>query len=73
MDKDIATNVSTNSTRDYCWRLELCPSQGAFLNIELISKKEQYWIQSIKDKRDFPNQVVIASVMVAFTEDDWTI
>jgi len=49
------------------------PNQQAFLNIELISEKTQeYWLQSIKEiKRDHPEQILIASVMAAFNEDDW--
>ena len=49
------------------------PNQASFLNIELISEKtEQYWLQSIRElKRDFPDQILIASVMAAYNEDDW--
>jgi dihydropyrimidine dehydrogenase (NADP+) len=74
LDKDIITNVSPRIVRGTTagdWNFG--PNQGSFLNIELISEKtEQYWVQSIKElKRDFPEQIVIASVMAAFNEDDW--
>ncbi len=44
------------------------PGQGSFLNIELISEKSAaYWEQSITElKRDFPNNIVIASIMSAY-------
>ena len=43
------------------------------MNIELISEKtEEYWLQSIRElTRDFPDQVLIASIMAAYKQDDW--
>ena len=74
LDKDIVTNVSPRIVRgttagDHTFG----PNQGAFLNIELISEKTQeYWLQSIREiKRDYPEHILIASVMAAFNEDDW--
>lgn len=50
------------------------PQQGSFLNIELISEKCcDYWLQSITElKADFPEKIVIASIMCSYNKDDWT-
>ena len=74
LDKDIITNVSPRIVRGTTagdWNFG--PDQGSFLNIELISEKtEEYWLQSIRElKRDYPEQVLIASVMAGFDKDDW--
>ena len=74
LDQDIITNVSPRIVRGTTggdWNYG--PNQASFLNIELISEKtEQYWLQSIRElKRDFPDQILIASVMAAYNEDDW--
>ena len=74
LDKDIVTNVSPRIVRGTTTHDgNFGPNQGAFLNIELISEKTQeYWLQSIREiKRDHPEQILIASVMAAFNEDDW--
>lgn len=49
------------------------PQQGSFLNIELISEKcAAYWCQGIKElKADFPEKVIIASIMCSYNKDDW--
>lgn len=74
LDKDIVTNVSPRIVRGVTSGENYGPGQGSFLNIELISEKcEAYWCQSIKElKKDFPNKVVIASIMCSYNEDDWT-
>ena len=74
LDKDIVTNVSPRIVRGTTggdWNFG--PNQASFLNIELISEKtEQYWLQSIRElKRDYPDQILIASVMAAYNEEDW--
>jgi dihydropyrimidine dehydrogenase (NADP+) len=74
VDKDIVTNVSPRIVRGSTggdWNFG--PNQQSFLNIELISEKtEQYWLQSIKElKQDFPDQILIASIMASFNESDW--
>ncbi|XP_050530846.1 dihydropyrimidine dehydrogenase [NADP(+)] isoform X2 [Daktulosphaira vitifoliae] len=77
LEKDIVTNVSpriissssmANSSGGYG------PEQNAFLNIELISEKTtDYWLHSIRElKRDFPQKILVASIMCAFIEQDWT-
>lgn len=50
------------------------PGQGSFLNIELISEKTAaYWCKIVTElKRDFPDRIVIASIMCSFNKDDWT-
>jgi dihydropyrimidine dehydrogenase (NADP+) len=49
------------------------PNQGSFLNIELISEKfASYWCQSITElKADFPDRIIIASIMCSYNKDDW--
>ncbi|XP_026816889.1 dihydropyrimidine dehydrogenase [NADP(+)] [Rhopalosiphum maidis] len=50
-------------------------ARNAFLNIELISEKTAaYWLRSIQElKQDFPQHILIASIMCAYIEDDWTL
>jgi len=50
------------------------PGQGAYLNIELISEKTAaYWCQSVNElKKDYKHKIVIASIMCAFSKEDWT-
>ena len=50
------------------------PGQGAYLNIELISEKTAaYWCQSVNElKKDYKDKIVIASIMCAFSKEDWT-
>ena len=58
-DHDIVTNVSPRIVRGTtAGDGNYGPSQGGFLNIELISEKtEEYWLQSVRElTRDFPNQ-----------------
>ena len=44
------------------------PGQGSFLNIELISEKTAaYWCKGVGEmKKDFPEHVIIASIMCSF-------
>lgn len=74
LDKDIVTNVSPRIVRGTTSGHLFGPGQGSFLNIELISEKTAaYWCQSITElKRDFPKNILIASIMCAFDEKDWT-
>lgn len=74
LDKDAVTNVSPRIVRGPTGGHMYGPDQSGFCNIELISEKSPaYWIQGIKElKRDFPKNVVVASIMCAFNEDDWT-
>lgn len=46
------------------------PGQGAFLNIELISEKTaEYWLTCIRElKNDFPNKIIISSIMASFVK-----
>uniref|UniRef100_H2YN47 Dihydropyrimidine dehydrogenase [NADP(+)] n=1 Tax=Ciona savignyi TaxID=51511 RepID=H2YN47_CIOSA len=76
LEKDIVTNVSPRIVRGTTSGHLFGPGQGSFLNIELISEKTcTYWCRSVTElKRDFPKQasILIASIMCAFDESDWT-
>ncbi|XP_064520756.1 dihydropyrimidine dehydrogenase [NADP(+)] isoform X1 [Pseudopipra pipra] len=74
LDKDIVTNVSPRIVRGTTSGPMYGPGQGSFLNIELISEKTAaYWCKSIAElKADFPNHVLIASIMCSYSREDWT-
>lgn len=74
LDKDLVTNVSPRIVRGTTSGHQYGPQQGSFLNIELISEKCcAYWCQSIAElKKDFPDKIVIASVMCSYNASDWT-
>ncbi|XP_068808452.1 dihydropyrimidine dehydrogenase [NADP(+)] isoform X2 [Struthio camelus] len=74
LDKDIVTNVSPRIVRGVTSGPIYGPGQGSFLNIELISEKTAaYWCKSIAElKADFPNHILIASIMSSYSKDDWT-
>ncbi|XP_025837685.1 dihydropyrimidine dehydrogenase [NADP(+)] [Agrilus planipennis] len=73
LDKDVVTNVSPRIVRGTTHGPLFGPQQSSFLNIELISEKcADYWCQSITElKQDFPDHILIASIMCSFNEDDW--
>lgn len=73
LEKDIVTNVSPRIVRGTTSGHLYGPGQGSFLNIELISEKTcMYWCQSITElKKDFPEKILIASIMCGYSEDDW--
>ncbi|XP_077189098.1 dihydropyrimidine dehydrogenase [NADP(+)] isoform X2 [Paroedura picta] len=72
--QDIITNVSPRIIRGTTSGPIYGPGQGSFLNIELISEKTAaYWCKSIRElKMDFPDKIVIASIMCSYNKDDWT-
>ncbi|XP_042884365.1 dihydropyrimidine dehydrogenase [NADP(+)]-like [Penaeus japonicus] len=74
LDKDMVTNVSPRIVRGTTSGHIYGPGQGSFLNIELISEKTcAYWLQSITElKRDFPDKILIASIMCSYNAEDWT-
>ncbi|BFY99961.1 hypothetical protein BsWGS_03001 [Bradybaena similaris] len=74
LDKDIVTNVSPRIVRGTTSGHLYGPGQGSFLNIELISEKTAaYWCRSITElKEDFPDKILIASIMCGYNEADWT-
>uniref|UniRef100_A0A8C6VE34 Dihydropyrimidine dehydrogenase [NADP(+)] n=1 Tax=Naja naja TaxID=35670 RepID=A0A8C6VE34_NAJNA len=74
LDKDIVTNVSPRIIRGTTSGPMYGPGQGSFLNIELISEKTAaYWCRSITElKSDFPDKIVIASIMCSYNKNDWT-
>ncbi|XP_026170020.1 dihydropyrimidine dehydrogenase [NADP(+)] isoform X2 [Mastacembelus armatus] len=74
LDKDLVTNVSPRIVRGTISGHVYGPGQSSFLNIELISEKTAaYWCQSVAElKKDFPNNVVISSIMCSYNKEDWT-
>jgi len=70
LDKDAVTNVSPRIFKVAGDPLKLEPSFG---NIELISEKTaEYWISGAHDiKRDFPDKILIGSLMAGFSKEDW--
>jgi len=73
LDKDLVTNVAPRIVRGTTSGHNYGPGQGAFLNIELISEKRApYWCQGVVElKADFPNHVVISSIMASYDKSDW--
>ncbi|KFO26539.1 Dihydropyrimidine dehydrogenase [NADP+] [Fukomys damarensis] len=73
LDKDIVTNVSPRIIRGTTSGPMYGPAQSSFLNIELISEKTAaYWCQSVTElKADFPDNIVIASIMCSYNKNDW--
>ena len=73
LDKDIVTNVAPRIVRGTTSGHHYGPGQGAFLNIELISEKTAaYWCKGVGEiKKDFPDRIVIASIMSSFDKSDW--
>ncbi|KAL3320770.1 hypothetical protein Ciccas_000541, partial [Cichlidogyrus casuarinus] len=73
LDKDLVLNVSPRIVRGPLGGHLYGPEQSSFLNIELISEKRaSYWCKSIQElKRDFPDRILIASIMAAYNESDW--
>ena len=73
LDKDFVTNISPRIVNGCTASAKYGPHQSSFLNIELISEKSAaYWCSGITQlKKDFPNHVVIASIMCGHNEADW--
>ncbi|KAL6074278.1 Dihydropyrimidine dehydrogenase [NADP(+)] [Balamuthia mandrillaris] len=71
--KDLVTNVSPRIVRGTTSGHHFGPGQGSFLNIELISEKtDAYWCKAVTElKEDFPDRIVIASIMCSFCKEDW--
>ncbi|XP_032884780.1 dihydropyrimidine dehydrogenase [NADP(+)] [Amblyraja radiata] len=74
LDKDIVTNVSPRIIRGMTSGPVYGPGQTSFLNIELISEKTcEYWCKSVTElKADFPDRIIIASLMCTYNKNDWT-
>ncbi len=70
LDKDAVTNVSPRIFKVAGDALKLEPSFG---NIELITEKTaEYWVEGAKEiKKDFPEKILIGSLMCGFNKDDW--
>ncbi|XP_067109808.1 dihydropyrimidine dehydrogenase [NADP(+)] [Osmerus mordax] len=75
LDKDLVTNVSPRIVRGTTSGHVFGPGQGSFLNIELISEKTAaYWCQGVTElKADFPDNVIISSIMCSYNKSDWTV
>lgn len=70
LDKDEVTNVAPRIYKATTNPLQKEPS---FANIELISeKKAKYWVEGAKQiKKEFPNKVLIGSIMTSPVKDNW--
>ena len=70
LEKDAVTNVSP---RIYKATVSHVNRESSFANIELISEKSpRYWIEGAKEiKRDFPDKVLIGSIMAGPIKEDW--
>lgn len=73
LDKDLVKNVSPRIVRGTTSGHAFGPGQSSFMNIELISEKSSlYWIKVVTElKKDFPDRVIIASIMCAYNKEDW--
>lgn len=73
LDKELVTNVSPRIIRGSTSGNHYGPHMNSFLNIELISEKTaKYWCQTVSElKKDFPDHIVIASIMASYNRDDW--
>lgn len=72
-DHDLVTNVAPRITRGTTSGHQYGPGLGSFINIELISEKSaEYWYRSIRElKDDFPEKIVISSIMASYNKEDW--
>mmetsp|Transcript_6753 Transcript_6753/g.16549 ORF Transcript_6753/g.16549 Transcript_6753/m.16549 type:complete len:1118 (+) Transcript_6753:44-3397(+) len=72
LDENLVTNVSPRIVRG-TYSHKYGPHQPSFLNIELITEKTAaYWCKAMHElKRDFPDRVIVASVMVGYVKEDW--
>jgi dihydropyrimidine dehydrogenase (NADP+) len=72
LDEDLVTNVSPRIVRG-TYNAHYGPHQTGFINIELITEKTAaYWLKAIHElKRDFPDRVIVASVMCGYNEEQW--
>lgn len=70
LEKDRIVNVQP---RIYKPSTDLPYMEPSFGNIELITEKSaEYWINGVSEiKRDFPDKIVIASLMCGFNKEDW--
>eukprot|EP00760_Papus_ankaliazontas_P027475 PhM_4_TR3356/c0_g1_i1/m.29092/K00207/DPYD; dihydropyrimidine dehydrogenase (NADP+) len=73
LDKDYVTNISPRIVRGTTHGHLYGPHQGSFLNIEVISEKSAaYWLSAVPQlKKDYPDRIVIGSIMCGFLEADW--
>eukprot|EP00055_Hartaetosiga_balthica_P016130 m.100279 g.100279 ORF g.100279 m.100279 type:complete len:997 (-) comp9043_c3_seq1:97-3087(-) len=72
-DAEIITNVSPRIWSSVQGAAKDRHYQEGFINIELVSEKSaDYWCNGITElKKNFPDRVVIASIMCCFDKDAW--
>jgi len=72
LDNHLVTNISPRIVRG-TYGHKYGPGQPGFLNIELITEKSaKYWCQAIRElKQDFPDRIIVASLMVPYNKDEW--
>jgi len=70
LDRDAVTNVSP---RIFKLTNDETRNDPSFGNIELITEKTaEYWIKGAADiKKDFPEKILIGSLMAGFKREDW--
>lgn len=70
LDKDQIVNVAP---RIFKATNDPLRKEAGFSNIELISQKRaRYWVEGAKElKKDYPNKVIIGSIMAAHAQQDW--
>jgi dihydropyrimidine dehydrogenase (NADP+) len=70
LDKDAVTNVSPRIYKVAADNLRL---EANFGNIELVTEKTaEYWVKGAADiKKDFPDRILIGSIMAGFSKEDW--
>lgn len=70
LDKDTVSNVSPRIFKSTSDTLK---HDAGYANIELVSEKTaSYWIEGAKQlKKEYPNHVLIGSLMAQFNKEDW--
>jgi len=70
LDKDTVSNVSPRIFKSTSDGMKL---DAGYANIELVSEKSAaYWIEGAKQmKKEYPNHVLIGSLMARFDKNDW--
>lgn len=70
LDKDEIVNIAP---RIFKATNDILRKEPSFSNIELISeKKAKYWVEGARElKRDFPNKVIVGSLMASHNQQDW--
>ena len=69
LDKDTIINVNPRIIK----ARPLAQDKAGYMNIELISEKSaQYWCEGVAEiKKEFPDRVIIGSIMAGPNQEDW--